>query len=195
RNFNFKSELMEFSLMTEFNILPFNPRIQSQVFTPFIGFGASIIQFNPTTNYNNQWIQLQPIGTEGQGLEGYPDPYKLVQVAIPVVFGLKYSIGEQINIGLEVGYRFTFTDYLDDVSTIYISPHILSQNSDLAVVLSNRTEEYTGFPANELIGNRRGNSNNFDAYIVWGFQLSFNLFTKKKPIELESTPYKMNKWF
>ena len=195
RNFNLKSDLMEFSLSTEFNILSFNPRIESQVFTPYIGLGISIIKFNPKTNYNNEWIELQPLGTEGQGLNGYPEPYKLIQATIPVLCGIKYSIGEQINIGLEFGYRFTFTDYLDDVSTIYISPNLLSQNGDLSVALSNRTEEYTGFPADELVGNRRGNSNNFDAYIAWGFNLSFNLFTKKKQLEFESTPYIINKWF
>ena len=51
-----------------------------------------------------------------------------------------------------------------------------------------------GFIKGNLVGNRRGNSNNFDAYIVWGFQLSFNIFGKKST-EPQTSPYMINKWF
>ena len=134
------------------------------------------------------------MGTEGQGLRGFQDPYQLTQVAIPVLFGLKYAIGKRINIAVELGYRFTFSDYLDDVSTIFHSPAELSGNGALAIALSNRTEEYTGIPADDKIGSRRGNSNTNDAYMVWGITLSFNIFGKSvsKPAD---QPYKINKWF
>jgi len=194
RNLSFKSDLMEFSLIPEFNILPFSPRKSEQVFAPYIGIGVGLIVFNPMTRYEGKWVELQEIGTEGQGLEGYDEKYSLVELAIPMLFGIKYSIGGRFNIALEIGYRFTTTDYLDDVSTIYQSKKTLINSSELAVALSNRTEEYTGVPATYLIGTRRGNANNTDGYLILGGRISFNLYGKKayKKKELK---YKFDKWF
>lgn len=196
RNLSFKSTLAEINLIQEFNLMPFYPQKGKQVFAPYIAVGIALFWFNPTTLYKGEWIELQPIGTEGQGLEDYPKqkPYKLFQPAIPVVLGLKYNLGGRINIGLDIGYRFTFTDYIDDVSTIYIPPKKLAANGELAVVLSNRTSEYTGLPADDKIGSRRGNSNNMDAYLVWGFTISFNLYGKNSFKGDKKNQYQIYKW-
>lgn len=194
RNLSFKSDLMEFSLIPEFNILPFYPRKSGQTFSPYVGVGIAIIRFNPLTKYNGQWVELQQVGTEGQGLEGYNERYHLTQAVVPLLFGLKYSIGGRLNIAVEVGYRFTFTDYLDDVSTLFVAPQNLAQNGAMAVALSNRTEEYTGIPANDLTGTRRGNSNNNDGYLVLGIRVSFALYGKKA-YQQKKINYKVNKWF
>jgi hypothetical protein len=194
RNLSFKSDLMEFSLIPAFNILPFSPRKGKQVFAPYIGLGVGLIVFNPMTRYEGEWIELQKVGTEGQGLEGYDKKYSLVQLSIPILFGLKYSIGGRFNIALEVGYRFTSTDYLDDVSTIYQTKKTLLNNSELAVALSNRTEEYTGVSATHLIGTRRGNANNTDGYFTLGVRISFNLYGKKAYKE-KKVSYQFDKWF
>lgn len=198
RNLSFKSDLMEFSLIPAFNILPFIPKKKGQVFAPYLGIGLGLILFNPTTKYEGRWIELREIGTEGQGLEGYKEKYSLVELAIPILFGLKYSVGGRLNIALEVGYRFTTTDYLDDVSTIYHSESTLINNSELAVALSNRTEEYTGTSASHLNGTRRGNANNMDAYLTFGARISYSLYKKKAYKEKPSKGkrnYKYNKWF
>lgn len=194
RNLNFKSDLMEFSLIPEFNILPFYPRKSEQAIIPYIGVGIGFILFNPMAKYEGEWIDLQGIGTEGQGLEGYPKKYSLVQLAVPMLFGLKYSVGGRLSIALEVGYRFTTTDYLDDVSTIYYSKRILMNNSELAVALSNRTEEYTGVSADYLVGTRRGNANNNDGYLTLGVRVSFSLYGKRA-YKKKKLKYKINKWF
>lgn len=194
RNLNFQSDLLEFALLPTVNIFPFYPRKKNQIFTVYIGIGFGVIVFNPTTKYNSETIELQKIGTEGQGLPGHPAPYQLVELVIPFIGGIKYSIGGLFNISLEVGYRLTTTDYLDDVSTIYVAPNQLISNGALAVALSNRTEEYTGIPASGFIGTRRGNSNNTDAYLVMGLRLSFNLYTKKNKKE-QKIEHPVNKWF
>jgi hypothetical protein len=194
RNLSFKSDLMEFSLIPEFSILPFNPSKSGQVFAPYIGIGVGLIVFNPMAKYEGEWVELRELGTEGQGLEGYDKKYNLVQFAVPMLFGLKYSIGGRLNIALEVGYRFTTTDYLDDVSTIYPSKKILVNTSELAVALSNRTEEYTGISANHLVGTRRGNANNKDGYLTLGVRVSFSLYGKKT-YKKKKLDYKFNKWF
>ncbi|WMX13020.1 DUF6089 family protein [Aureispira sp. CCB-E] len=194
RNLSFKSDLMEFSLIPEFNILPFYPKKSKQILAPYIGIGIGVIVFNPTTKYEGEWVALQAIGTEGQGLEGYPSKYSLVEFAVPVLLGLKYSIGGRLNIALEIGYRFTTTDYLDDVSTIYLPKKTLMNSSQLAVALSNRTEEYTGVVADHLTGTRRGNSNNKDSYLTFGIRISFGLYGKKA-YKRKKMQYKINKWF
>lgn len=197
RSLSFKSTLTEVHLIQEFNLMPFFPEKGNQVFSPYIAVGVAFFWFNPTTLYEGQWIELQPIGTEGQGLEKYPNKkhYKLFQPAIPVILGLKYNLGGRINIGIDIGYRFTFTDYIDDVSTTYISPKELAANGKLAVALSNRTEEYTGLPADDKIGTRRGNSNNTDGYLVWGLTISFNLNGKNSFEKEKKRIYQINKWF
>jgi len=195
RNLSFKSDLMEFALIGEVNITPFVPDKSSKVFAPYIFAGVGLIVFNPKTSYQGEWVELQKVGTEGQGLEGFSKPYSLMSVSIPLGIGLKYAISKRINIGLDIGYRFTLTDYLDDVSTVYVSPKTLADNSQLAVALSNRTEEYTGLPANDRIGQRRGNSNNNDGYLLWGVTVSFNLHGKKTyKKKTKKRPYMLNKW-
>ena len=111
-----------------------------------------------------------------------------------MLFGVKYSIGGRFNIALEIGYRFTTTDYLDDVSTIYHTRKILLNNSELAVALSNRTEEYTGVSATYLIGARRGNANNTDGYLTLGLRISFSLYGKRA-YKKKKLKYKFDKWF
>jgi hypothetical protein len=194
RNFNFKSDLYEFSFLTEWNILPIYPWNNQQVFSPYIGLGVAVFMFNPMTKYQGEWLALQPLGTEGQGLNGYEQPYALRQLALPLTAGIKYVIGQRFCIGLEFGYRFTFTDYIDDVSGVYLSPTILQTNGTLAVALANRTEEYTGLPADDKIGSRRGNSNTNDAYIIWGLSLSVNIGTQKPKARNKKQEYQLNRW-
>lgn len=194
RNLSFKSSLSEIALMPEFNLLPFKPRANKQAFTAYAGVGVALILFNPTAKYQGQWVDLQPLGTEGQGLEGNPARYSLIQLAIPLSLGFKYAVGGRINVALEISYRFTFTDYLDDVSGLYLSPSKLAENGDLAIALSNRTEEYTGIAPSNYIGQRRGNANNNDGYLSIAVRLSFSLYGKYSYKKNATNP-KWNKWF
>ena len=57
--------------------------------------------------------------TEGRILIQQKNSIGTMAVCIPFRIGLKYSINQNINVFAEVGYRFTTTDYLDDVSTNY----------------------------------------------------------------------------
>ena len=74
--------------------------------------------------------KLRPLHTEGQGMEGGPDgfgkdkngnpeTYSPVAMCIPLGFGLKKAFNGNAGIKFEAGFRFTNTDYLDDVSTNY----------------------------------------------------------------------------
>ena len=173
RNLSFQSKITEFSLLAEYNI--FN--LDQIRWTPYLFAGVALFHFNPYT-YDSAGNQafLQPLTTEGQGLQGYPDkPYSLTQFAIPFGAGIKYAISEKVQLGLEVGLRKTFTDYLDDISTEYADPaDLLAGRGQQSVDLSYRGDE-VGFPAYPVKGFTRGNPKSKDYYYFTGLHLSFAL--------------------
>lgn len=169
RNLNFRSDLIDVSLTGEFNILGFQPYALERVFSPYVFVGVGFVHFNPRTKYNDEWVELQPLGTEGQGIPEYGEKYSLVQVVIPFGGGLKYAINDKWTLGAELGLRKTFTDYLDDVSTRYVDGDILAAaNGELAAALANRSGE--DIPG----GSQRGNPDNLDWYVFTGFSISYN---------------------
>jgi len=86
----------------------------------YAAIGVAGFYFNPKGRYSdNKFYALQPLGTEGQGLAGSPEKYKRIGIAIPFSVGAKYSLGKRWGIGAEICVRKTFTDYIDDVSTVY----------------------------------------------------------------------------
>lgn len=169
RNLNFRSDLLDVSLTGEFNILGYQPYALERVFSPYAFVGVGLVHFNPRTQYNDEWVELQPLGTEGQGIAEYGSKYSLVQIVIPFGGGLKYAINDTWNLGIELGMRKTFTDYLDDVSSRYVDGDVLAaSNGELAAALANRSGE--DIPG----GTPRGNPENPDWYVFTGFSISYN---------------------
>lgn len=83
-------------------------------------------------------VPLKPLSTEGQGFPGGAEPYSNFGIAIPFGFGMRKSINRTLGIKLELTHRFTFTDYIDDVSTVYYDPNYLATNvSPQAAYFSN----------------------------------------------------------
>ena len=170
RNLSFRSRIIEGSFIGEFNILGYDPYNLRRPWSPYIFAGVAFFNFSPKTKYNDKWVALQPLGTEGQGLSAYPErkKYKLTQFSIPVGGGIKYALNDTWNVGIEGGVRKTFTDYLDDVSTTYVSEALLIENNELSAILANRS----GQPVVE--GTSRGNAENGDWYIFMGLTVSRN---------------------
>ena len=150
---------------------------EPKLVSPYVFAGIALFQFNPEANYNSIWTELQPLGTEGQHLEGSTiDPYKLTQISIPMGIGLEIRVSDYSSIGLELGIRKTFTDYLDDLSTVYPDIEQLTETNPLAGALSYRVPEYTGVNDFENpVGNKRGNPNKKDLYLFTGMTFSFNI--------------------
>ncbi len=182
RNLSFRSNILELGLTGEWNIFGFAPGGGGPRFSPYVFGGVSFFRFNPRTEYQGQTIDLQPLGTEGQGIDGFADPYSLAQIAIPFGGGIKFAVTDRINLGLELGFRKTFTDYLDDVSGAYVNYSLLSTNNGkLAADLSNRTGEYFGTePIDAPTGAMRGNPEKDDWYFIGGFTLSYTIFSHSK---------------
>ncbi len=179
RNLSFRSDIIEFGLTAEFNVLGYQAYNYTRVFSPYVFVGIAGFKYNPKAFYDNQWIELQPLSTEGQGLAEYPEreEYKLIELSIPIGLGVKYALTDQWNIGLEAGFRKTFTDYIDDVSTTYVGRDVLvASRGELSANIANRTGEYLGTePIDVQEGTQRGNAENNDTYIIAQLFISFNI--------------------
>lgn len=95
-------------------------------------FGVGGFYFNPQAERANSpgtWIDLEPLRTEGQGLPEGPEPYKKYGVIVPMGIGFRYGLSREWGIKLELAHRFTFTDYIDDVSTVYYDNDAIAANT------------------------------------------------------------------
>lgn len=121
--------------------------------------------FTPSET-NNNWVSLHKLHTEGQGsLEfenymetnypdlnfksfgqdnnGKPKTYSRFAISFPIGLGLQKAFNGNIGIKIEASYRFTTTDYLDDVSGFYADretlrniQNILGGDANLAQTMS-----------------------------------------------------------
>ena len=122
RNLNFKSSILEAQAGVEVYPIQLINDYQETKWRPYAGVGVGVFHFNPKAKLDGKWYELQPLHLEGQGFDEYPTRfnYKLTQMYIPVILGVRYRIKDNYLISLSAVFRQTFTDYIDDVSTTYI---------------------------------------------------------------------------
>ena len=173
RNLSFKTKLFELGIQGEWNIIKLDIRDDKNT-APYIFGGVALIYSNPRAALGDQWYDLQPLGTEGQTLEG-GKKYSKLAVAFPIGAGLKISLSERINMGFNFGYRFTLTDYLDDVSGVYPNLVLLEEQNPIASQLSFRSPEILPQLAGNPVGKTRGNPTTKDGYFIGNITFSFNL--------------------
>ncbi len=182
RNLSFKSSIKELALMGELYLLGFDTEPGARFFAPYLTAGIAAFRFDPTTIFQGREVRLQPLGTEGQGTLGRPKKYNLNSLSIPFGLGAKFILTETINLGFEVVIRRSFTDYIDDISTIYINYDELSESAGtLSAQLSNRFNEYLGQPDPVRVptGSQRGGARVDDYYVMSMVTLNF-MFTDHK---------------
>jgi len=195
RNLSFQNDIIELSGRLELTLFYdndlggrgyYNPDFKIYAFA-----GAAVMKHNPKVRYmgdisefNGELVELQPLKTEGID-------YDLWQFTVPAGIGIYLTHKKIHRFGFEIGYRTTFTDYLDDVSTTYVSDKDVSQNNDeLAYALSNRTnqesidlaaayaEEFDKDVPNFgsfAPGQKRGDVTNNDGYLFTQFSYSYVL--------------------
>jgi len=174
RNLRFTSRLNDFS--ARIMIHPFELPIGSTSLTPFISSGLSITSFDPTTTFGNTTFRLQPLGTEGQGIDGFSPKYSLSTISAPFGGGLIFKLNERISLMGEAYVHFTNSDYLDDVSTNYVAYNqLLSGNGIDAARLSDRTPEYLNStePSNRSTGDMRGSPAVKDYFFLTNISLVY----------------------
>ena len=185
RNLSFRSPIYEVSFTAEFHPIEFfhnfDPEAYPSALSPYLIGGVGYFHFNPQALLNGQWIDLQPLHTEGEGFAEYQDRkvYKLNQFNVPLGVGLSFELSPKFNLRLEYIERHLFTDYLDDVHSRYIDPSLFPKylsGAQLtnALILNNRgradalPSETTAHP-----GGIRGNPLNNDSYFTVNFKVGF----------------------
>jgi len=140
RNLNFKSNVFE--LLGRVELVYMHNRVGNRYgikntmnrrmktggydLAAFIGLGG--FYFNPKgKDINGNWIKLKPLHTEGQGLPGAPKQYSNYVICIPMGFAYRQYFQRIWSVGVEFSFRKTFTDYIDDVSTVYYDKTLLQQ--------------------------------------------------------------------
>lgn len=185
RNLSFRSSIWEAGVHIEFNFVPFGQGGKHYRTTPYLFCGINFFHFNPTAQYfdsvsqQQQWAELQPLGTEGQNSSLYPDRlrYSLNQIAIPFGLGFRALIGKDIVVAMEYGFRKTWTDYLDDVSTTYVGKEVLENGTDagrLAAILADRSDEVQSGYVNAP-GIKRGDDSLNDWYAFFNLSISIRM--------------------
>lgn len=184
RNLSFRTDIFEVMLTGEYNWLVINDisrrsrkRIDFASYA-FAGFGALL--YYPHAKLDDNWYYLRPLATEGVDNE-----YNEMTIAVPLGVGAHFTIENKYRIGMEIGYRFAFTDYLDDVSTDYAAPSELPYAESIALASRSRevyaTGKYDNLPnegfyrGDERNSPIRGNPDTNDGYLMVQFNVSYVL--------------------
>jgi hypothetical protein len=171
RNLSFTTPLKELSLMAEFNFMSYIPDAGKNLYTPYIYLGGGLTSYAPRTMLNGNEVSLRHLRTEGQSNE-----YSKLAIVIPFGAGIKYNISGKWTVAADLGYRFTNTDYLDDVSGVYAPASALP--SATSVILADRSGEKNGGVNLGSPGAQRGDFRPRDFYMFVGFTLSYTFVTQ-----------------
>lgn len=176
RNLDFYSPLYELAVIEEIHVLGKGDFPDKKKFSPYLALGVAGYYFNPkTTASDGKVYELQPLGTEGQGAPGFDKKYERLKIGIPFGGGLKYKINERYGLSFELMSRYTFTDYLDDLSTSYAPESVLLENGGpIAVELADRRI----VPNNDKL--IRGDEKDLDYYFT--YMLNFHIALNKNRI-------------
>ena len=175
RNLNFRTNVYELHAATEVHLFT-GPRF-NKGFHPYLYGGLAVFKFNPQTRYFNEWIDLQPLGTEGQET-ALPNrsKYSLMSIALPVGVGWDVRLGHNYYLGIEFGFRWTLTDFLDDVSGYYPDPDIMESaygENSINVILADRRIEAENYPGSTFYPYQwRGDPRAKDRYVFFGVNIT-----------------------
>lgn len=115
RNLNFRAQNWEGSVQMEYYLRPVKLyHINRTYFNPYLFAGAGLTSNDPYTRFRQHWIPLRPLQTENKA-------YHATAVVFPMGLGIKYKTNVWMDVFVEGNYRFTLTDYLDDVSVYNLS--------------------------------------------------------------------------
>lgn len=191
RNLHFRSTIYELSLQMEVDIVQFQNNTRYSVSSAgrkhgsaiYLSLGVGGTRFNPKANFQGEWYSLRKFGTEGQKQEGGPKEYSLFTVVLPMGAGFRYELNREWTLGIELVHRVTFTDYMDDVSTVYFDNEIIRESQgELAAYFANPSLGYyvdergQEIPLNSTFtGAQRGEPDENDAYFTLTLNATYKL--------------------
>jgi hypothetical protein len=165
RNLSFESNNWELSTLAIAELFPrsrkYNPRPPINPYA-ILGIGLLLSTPKATALSDGKTYKLRPLQTEGVS-------YSPVILAIPFGLGVNLYHNRIFNIGLEGIYRLTFSDYIDDVSDVYIDND--SFTNPIAAELADRRQDLGFPPAPE--GTQRGNPDQNDGYFTMTVKIEY----------------------
>lgn len=165
RNLSFTSGNYEFNVSGVVNLIPQGGRFyQRPQFNVYAFAGVGGLYFNPKAELDGKKYPLQPLMTEGV-------KYSRFTFILPYGLGAKVKASPFFNIAVEAGWRKTFSDYIDDVSSVYIDNSSFAD--PVARQLADRRPEI-GLPLKEA-GSKRGEPSNDDAYMLFSVKIEYYL--------------------
>ena len=194
RNLSVRTDLIEADFLVEWR--PFSRSKGFNRFYIYTGVGG--IYYQPKAEYNDDWYKLRTLGTEGQYLTDGEGPYSELDLVIPYGVGYKFRLSKSLSLVSDLGFRKTFTDYLDDVSTVYADPIELATTSGPeAVILADRST------IKNAVGSERGNPEKMDMYFIFCLKLEYILggkagdgcYYNRNPPKTRSTRINQRKMF
>jgi len=196
RNLQFRSPLAELSLRLEYALMTEKrghryslKKVRGQSgnrFIPCVYAGLGLFWFNPRAKDINQlgtgkWYSLRKIGTEGQFVTTTRKPYPQVGISPQVGLYAKWLINRRWNIAIDLGARWTGTDYMDDVSTTYADPEKIAENTkyeDIPPELAKWFADPSLLQDNKTgINQQRGDARDDDSYMFGFITLCYRLKT------------------
>ncbi len=178
RNLRFVNNIFDFTARSEgyfYKINDVGNRGRYYVsFEAYGHLGVSAFYSNPKGSLDGStWVPLAPLQTEGVD-------YKQFGVGIPAGLGFYFTVKRKHRIGWDLTWVTTFSDYLDDISTVYADPATLSSE---AAALANQTANVTSDPAiissygppSENNNGKRGDPTHNDSYLYMNLSYSYVL--------------------
>ena len=190
RNLRFKNNIIELTTRGEYNFLV-NPDVggrgrYNKEFKSYVHAGLTCFYHNPKGSIDgNTWYALRPLQTEGVN-------YKSLGIGIPVGLGLVFTYNKNHRIGFDFSWTPTFTDYLDDISTVYNDPNNMT---DLGASLANQSDGIV--PENERLnfvaGEKRGDPTHDDTYMYTTVSYSYFIQSRNKYYKNSRSRFKSNR--
>lgn len=173
RNLNFRSTNWEFLALGQLDLFPYEKMMRRRTkINPYIYAGIGLMTFDPWGEMSNgKWHQLRPLETEHV-------KYGNVAFVYTAGLGFKYNHSYKWSFMIEGGYRFTTTDYIDDVSSTNY-PAASSFDNGISRMMSNKSNN-----KNSLTG--RGSPKYNDGYAMFSVGVMYTLTKHRSAIHKKS---------
>ncbi len=178
RNLSFRNDMFELYARPEFTVFQDNDlggrgRYRTD-FRLFVYVGGAVYYSNPKgqINHTGEYYKLRDLTTEMEN-------YSSLGFAIPAGMGFHFTFQRRHRIGWDFGWRTTFSDYIDDASTVYADPNDLP--SQLSVDLASQStyvDDGSGpipDPRQYSAGTKRGDPTHNDSYLTMTLTYSYVL--------------------
>lgn len=178
RNLNFRSGNVEASIGGQYDLYSYSRHYRKRKkFQPYVYASIGVTYFNPKGEdpLTGEWVALRTLKTEGQAT-----PYTPIALIVPYGGGIRYKWKPKYDFIFEIGYRQTFTDYLDDVSGPDYA-NLSTFTDPVAARMSMKSQEFgesTSY-GNTYEGQLRGNNTKKDGYFIFQFKVRYIVGAKK----------------